>query len=58
MLRCMNDTAYFIQLPDGSFAVLHRAMDWGQVVIILLLVGIFFVQLYTLWHTHSQPVNR
>lgn len=38
-----------ITLPDGTYAALIRAMDYGDVVIILLLVAIVFLQVYSLW---------
>jgi hypothetical protein len=43
------DTTSLIQLPDGTWAVLNRSMDWGQVVIILLLVAMLVLQVFSLW---------
>ena len=42
-----------IILPDGSVAVLSRTMTWGDIVIILLLVALLFLELYKLWRTRS-----
>lgn len=39
----------YTQLPDGTWAVLHQSLDWGQIVIILLLVAMLFIQIVTLW---------
>lgn len=42
-------TNHYIQLPDGTYAVVLRSMTWGEAVIILLLVAIVFLQVYALW---------
>ena len=41
-----------ITLPDGSHAALVRTMDYGDVVIILLLIAILFLKVYSLWRQH------
>lgn len=43
------DTLLYVQLPDGSWAVLERSMTWGDVVIILLLAALVFFEAYKLW---------
>lgn len=40
-----------VTLPDGTQAVIIRSMDWGQAVIILLLVALVFLKVYELWVT-------
>jgi hypothetical protein len=43
------DTTQYIQLPDGSYAALSRTMSYGDVVIVLLLVAVVFLQVYSTW---------
>jgi hypothetical protein len=42
-------TSEIITLPDGSQAVLIRSMDYGEVVIILLLVAVVFLLMWQAW---------
>lgn len=42
-------TDLLIQLPDGSWAVLHRSMTWGEAVIIILLTALVLLKVYELW---------
>jgi len=48
------DTDQLIQLPDGTWAVLHRGMSWGEATIILLLVVLVFLQVYQVWRSHRS----
>jgi hypothetical protein len=41
-----------VTLPNGTQAALVRTMDYGDVIVILLLVAIVFLQLYSLWRQH------
>jgi hypothetical protein len=41
----------YIQLPDGSYAAVVQSMSYGDIVIILLLVVIVFVELFNLWRS-------
>lgn len=42
-------TDVYTLLPDGTYAVLHRSVTWGEGVIIILLVALVFLQVYALW---------
>ena len=44
----------YIQLPDGSYAAVTQSMTYGEVVIILLLGIIVFVELYKLWRDKDR----
>lgn len=43
------DTTLFVQLPDGTFAAVSRTVDWGQIIIILILVALLTLYIYDLW---------
>jgi hypothetical protein len=43
------EVTQYIQLPDGTYAAVVQQMTYGEIVIILLLVVIVFVELYKLW---------
>lgn len=46
----MSDAAnMLVQLPDGTWAVLHRSMTWGEAIISLLLVALVVLKVYELW---------
>jgi hypothetical protein len=45
----MDGTDLLVLLPDGTYAVLHRSMTWGEVVIALLLLAILVLKVYELW---------
>lgn len=42
-------TDLLIQLPDGTYAVLHRGMTWGEAVIIILLTALVLLRIYEVW---------
>ena len=48
------DTTTYIRLPDGTWAELHRSMDYGEVVIILILVAFLVFYVYDLWKRHAK----
>jgi hypothetical protein len=37
------------EMPDGSYAFVRQEMNYGDIVIILLLIALLFVHIYTLW---------
>lgn len=41
-----------ITLPDATTATVLRSMSWGEIVIILLLVALVFIEVYKLWRQH------
>jgi hypothetical protein len=43
------DTDTIVKLSDGTYAVLHRSMTWGESMIIVLLAAMLFLQVYALW---------
>ena len=51
------DTTQYIQLPDGTWAALSRSMDWGQIVIALLLVALLVLYLYDLWTRNRSKTS-
>ena len=42
-------TDLLVRLPDGTYAVLHRSMTWGEAVIGLLLLALVILKVYELW---------
>lgn len=38
-----------INLPDGTYAVIHHSMTWGEAVIGLLLLALVVLKVYELW---------
>lgn len=44
------DTDLLVQLPDGTWAVVHQAMSWGDIVILLVLVALLMLYIYDLWN--------
>lgn len=46
------NTCEYILLPDGTYAAICRQMDYGQAVIIMLLVAIVFLGIYNTWRQH------
>ena len=47
------DTSQYIQLPDGSYAMIARTMSWGEATLILLVSVLVFLELYKLWRSRN-----
>lgn len=39
----------YIELPDGTYAAVVASMTYGEIIVVLLLTVIVFVELYRLW---------
>lgn len=46
----LSETLQWYIMPDGSAAIIRQEMTYGDVVIILLLVALLFMQIYYLWN--------
>lgn len=44
----------YILLPDGTWALVHRGIDWGELAILIILVALLFLKLYELWMAHPR----
>lgn len=43
-----------ILLPDGTHAVIHRSMTYGEAVIALLLLALVVLKVYELWSNRPR----